>query len=160
MHILSANSQSSQHPFPTPESQGTFHYRCCTELELSPLSRNRSVTAVAGVYQPEWKNFACRQKNGFDSMPCIGSNVTRSRWCRRPGSWSFRCGSPGGSGGQRHCRFLCSRWIGRPGAASCKSGLNRGQGCVKNRNGGHLRPCKTVNHDLQIRHLYSDQIDG
>ncbi len=50
---------------------------CCTEVEMSPLSRNRSVTFESGVYQTEWKTYLCRLTNGFVWMRCIGLNGTR-----------------------------------------------------------------------------------
>lgn len=39
--------------------------RCCTPVELSPHSSNRSVTPEAGVFRSGWMNFECRQENGF-----------------------------------------------------------------------------------------------
>jgi hypothetical protein len=39
--------------------------KCCTEVEMSPLSRSRSVTPAGGVNRVRWENFGCRARSVF-----------------------------------------------------------------------------------------------
>jgi prepilin-type N-terminal cleavage/methylation domain-containing protein len=55
-----------------PGSELKWINGCCAGVELSPLSRNRSVTTVAGVYRPDGRTSHVSKRTGSARCPASG----------------------------------------------------------------------------------------